>query len=159
MDEVKMTLVERLRNPAYGQEDRLVADMKEGADAIDELRASRPDGHPETAELQPCPICGTRSHALMRGVAYSKGNRSYSERAVSCPNCTCRATLSDWQQPRSPVQETKIREALKTLLDCGSAITGADTSDPLAHEAFEMYNAARRKARHALATLPSTDSK
>lgn len=40
MAEEKMTLIERLRNPAYGQEERLVADMGEAANRIDALRRS-----------------------------------------------------------------------------------------------------------------------
>lgn len=49
----------------------------------------------------------------------------------------------------------RLRDALETLLNCGNAVVGADASDPLAREAFDMYDEARKKARRALATVTS----
>jgi hypothetical protein len=41
--------------------------------------------------------------------------------------------------------------ALGDLLNCGAAILGASTDDDDAREAFDMYDAARKNARAALA--------
>jgi hypothetical protein len=50
----------------------------------------------------------------------------------------------------SEQQIDQLRTALRTLLDCANAIVGANPRDPLAAEAFQMFNDARLDAREAL---------